>query len=192
MFLPPMKTASRLRRTLGLTVTDDSVLEMIEKREQAPRLPVMVLLEPEVEGSGGCACVFGPGESEGRAGDGSFAGDAGVAAVCGAVMNAKDFMAENMGMTRAGRCSEFTKAPEQPPMGMVFGGGIGGGGRGAAAGGGEAIAGEALDRAAAAVPAPMLLARRISGRKGNSGKADRRLVDMERDKLGDCGEARRQ
>jgi uncharacterized protein YfaS (alpha-2-macroglobulin family) len=34
---------------VGLTVTDDSVLEMIEKREQAPRLPVMVLLEPEVK-----------------------------------------------------------------------------------------------------------------------------------------------
>ena len=34
---------------MGLTVTDDSVLEMIEKREQAPRLPVMVLLEPEVK-----------------------------------------------------------------------------------------------------------------------------------------------
>lgn len=34
---------------VGLTVTDDSVLEMIEKREQAPHLPVMVYLEPEVE-----------------------------------------------------------------------------------------------------------------------------------------------
>jgi len=34
---------------VGLTVTDDSVLEMIEKREQAPRLPVMVFLEPEVK-----------------------------------------------------------------------------------------------------------------------------------------------
>jgi len=34
---------------VGLTVTDDSVLEMIERREQAPRLPVMALLEPEVE-----------------------------------------------------------------------------------------------------------------------------------------------
>jgi len=34
---------------VGVTVTDDSVLEMIEKREQAPRLPVMVLLEPEVK-----------------------------------------------------------------------------------------------------------------------------------------------
>src|SRR5262249_2843840 len=33
---------------VGLTVTDSSVLEMIDKREQAPRLPVMVLLENEV------------------------------------------------------------------------------------------------------------------------------------------------
>ncbi|MBS1999500.1 MAG: A-macroglobulin complement component, partial [Cyanobacteria bacterium SZAS LIN-2] len=34
---------------VGLTVTDESVLQMIEKREQAPRLPVMVFLEPEVK-----------------------------------------------------------------------------------------------------------------------------------------------
>jgi alpha-2-macroglobulin-like protein len=34
---------------VGVTVTDESVLEMIEKREQAPRLPVMVFLEPEVK-----------------------------------------------------------------------------------------------------------------------------------------------
>ncbi len=33
---------------VGVTVTDDSVLEMVEKREQAPHLPVMVFLEPEV------------------------------------------------------------------------------------------------------------------------------------------------
>jgi alpha-2-macroglobulin-like protein len=32
-----------------LTVTDDAVLEMQEKRDQAPQLPVMVLLEPEVK-----------------------------------------------------------------------------------------------------------------------------------------------
>ncbi len=34
---------------VGLTVTDSSVLEMIDKREQAPRLPVMVLLENDVK-----------------------------------------------------------------------------------------------------------------------------------------------
>jgi hypothetical protein len=33
---------------IGLQVTDDAILEMIEKREQAPALPVMMLLEPEV------------------------------------------------------------------------------------------------------------------------------------------------
>ena len=33
---------------VGVTVSDDAVLEMIEKRRQAPRLTVMVLLEPEV------------------------------------------------------------------------------------------------------------------------------------------------
>ncbi len=33
---------------VGITSTDESVLEMIDKREQAPRLPVMVLLEGEV------------------------------------------------------------------------------------------------------------------------------------------------
>lgn len=33
---------------VGLTVTDETVLEMIDKREQAPSLPVMFYLEPEV------------------------------------------------------------------------------------------------------------------------------------------------
>lgn len=34
---------------VGLAATDDSVLEMIDKREQSPRLPVMVLLEGDVK-----------------------------------------------------------------------------------------------------------------------------------------------
>ncbi len=34
---------------VGVTVTDESVLEMVEKREQSPRLPVMLFLEPEVK-----------------------------------------------------------------------------------------------------------------------------------------------
>lgn len=33
---------------VGITVSDDNVLELIEKREQAPRLPVMVYLENDV------------------------------------------------------------------------------------------------------------------------------------------------
>ena len=34
---------------VGVTVTDDAVLEMVDKREQAPTLAVMVFLEPEVK-----------------------------------------------------------------------------------------------------------------------------------------------
>lgn len=34
---------------VGVSVTDDSVLQMLEKRDRAPRLPVMVFLEPEVK-----------------------------------------------------------------------------------------------------------------------------------------------
>ncbi len=34
--------------TLGLDVVDEAVLELVETREQAPRLPAMVYLEPEV------------------------------------------------------------------------------------------------------------------------------------------------
>ncbi|MHB8874846.1 MAG: MG2 domain-containing protein, partial [Myxococcaceae bacterium] len=34
---------------VSLTVSDDAVLEMVEKREQVPGLPAMVLLEPEVQ-----------------------------------------------------------------------------------------------------------------------------------------------
>jgi len=41
-------TGKPVSAIVGLTVTDSSVLEMIEKREHAPRLPVMVLLENEV------------------------------------------------------------------------------------------------------------------------------------------------
>jgi uncharacterized protein YfaS (alpha-2-macroglobulin family) len=39
---------SPTRAVVGLAVTDESVLEMIDKREQPPRLPVMVFLESEV------------------------------------------------------------------------------------------------------------------------------------------------
>src|SRR5262249_31075726 len=42
------ETGKPVGAMVGLTVTDSSVLEMIEKREQAPRLPVMVLLENDV------------------------------------------------------------------------------------------------------------------------------------------------
>jgi len=42
------ETGDPVQAVVGLTVTDDSVLEMVETREQAPRLPAMALLESEV------------------------------------------------------------------------------------------------------------------------------------------------
>ncbi len=45
---------------VGLTVTDDSVLEMIDTREQAPRLPVMVLLENDVKDLADAQIYFDP------------------------------------------------------------------------------------------------------------------------------------
>ncbi|MBI4574718.1 MAG: A-macroglobulin complement component [Planctomycetes bacterium] len=39
---------SPVSAVVGLTVTDDSVLQMVERRRQAPRLRAMALLEPEV------------------------------------------------------------------------------------------------------------------------------------------------
>src|SRR6267142_6059938 len=41
-------TGKPIGAMVGLTVTDSSVLEMIEKREQAPRLPAIVLFENDV------------------------------------------------------------------------------------------------------------------------------------------------
>ena len=43
------ETGQPIRAVVGITATDDSVLEMIDKREQTPRLPAMVLLEGEVK-----------------------------------------------------------------------------------------------------------------------------------------------
>jgi len=58
-FIPGDKVTLRIATTddtgkpigavVGLTVSDSSVQEMIDKREQAPRLPVMVLLENDVK-----------------------------------------------------------------------------------------------------------------------------------------------
>ena len=47
-----------------MTVTDDSVLEMIETREQAPRLPVMVLLEDEVKDLADAQIYFDPNSED--------------------------------------------------------------------------------------------------------------------------------
>jgi hypothetical protein len=45
---------------IGLTVTDDAVLEMVESRDQAPSLPVMVYLENEVKDLADAKVYFDP------------------------------------------------------------------------------------------------------------------------------------
>ncbi|MGI9441413.1 MAG: MG2 domain-containing protein, partial [Rubripirellula sp.] len=49
---------------VGLKVTDDSVLEMVETRDQAPRLPVMVLLEDEVKDLADAQIYFDPNSED--------------------------------------------------------------------------------------------------------------------------------
>ena len=49
---------------VGLTITDDSVLEMVETRDQAPRLPVMVLLEDEVKDLADAQIYFDPNSED--------------------------------------------------------------------------------------------------------------------------------
>ncbi|MCE9670853.1 MG2 domain-containing protein [Myxococcus stipitatus] len=49
-----------------LTVTDDAVLELQEKRDQAPSLPVMVLLEPEVKELADAQLYFDQGNPRSR------------------------------------------------------------------------------------------------------------------------------
>lgn len=50
---------------VGVTVSDDSVRELIEKREQPPALPVMVLLEPEVHELADAHVYLNPDEPKG-------------------------------------------------------------------------------------------------------------------------------
>eukprot|EP01117_Protostelium_nocturnum_P005670 TRINITY_DN2049_c0_g1_i3.p1 TRINITY_DN2049_c0_g1~~TRINITY_DN2049_c0_g1_i3.p1 ORF type:complete len:1420 (+),score=454.86 TRINITY_DN2049_c0_g1_i3:93-4352(+) len=49
---------------VGITVTDDSVLEMVEKRKQVPRLPEIALLESEVDHLHDCQFYFNESEEK--------------------------------------------------------------------------------------------------------------------------------
>lgn len=58
------ETGKPISAIVGITATDDSVLEMIDKREQAPRLPVMVLLEGEVRELADAHVYFDPSNDQ--------------------------------------------------------------------------------------------------------------------------------
>ena len=51
---------------VGITITDASVLEMIDRREQAPHLPEMVYLENEVRNFADAADYFNPKDPDGN------------------------------------------------------------------------------------------------------------------------------
>ncbi len=58
------ETGRPISAVVGVTATDDSVLELIDKREQAPRLPVMVLLEGEVKELADAQIYLDPGQEK--------------------------------------------------------------------------------------------------------------------------------
>ena len=55
---------SPIGAVVGLTVTDDSALQMIDRREQAPRLPEMVYLENEVRSFSDAADYLNPDDPQ--------------------------------------------------------------------------------------------------------------------------------
>ena len=54
------KNDQPVEAVVGLAVTDDALLEMVETRDQAPSLPVMALLENEVQDLADAAVYFDP------------------------------------------------------------------------------------------------------------------------------------
>lgn len=54
------KNDQPVEAVVGLAVTDDALLEMVETRDQAPSLPAMVLLENEVQDLADAAVYFDP------------------------------------------------------------------------------------------------------------------------------------
>lgn len=114
---------------VGLTVTDDSVLEMIEKREQAPRLPVMVFLENQVQDLADAHVYLDSENPEAPLAVDLLLGTQGWRRF--AFVNAKDFLAKHGEKARTVLAFTVPMQLERRRM-MRFGaaGGFGGGGLG--------------------------------------------------------------
>lgn len=106
--------------TVGLTVTDDAVLQMIETRKQAPRLPVMALLENEVDHLED-AHVYLSADPKAAAGIDLLLGTQGWRRF--SYLNAEEFMRKHG--DKAKRALAFRNPP---PPAMPRGGGCWGGG----------------------------------------------------------------
>jgi uncharacterized protein YfaS (alpha-2-macroglobulin family) len=111
---------------VGLTVTDDSVLEMVEKREQAPRLPAMALLEPEVRELADARVYLDEKNPKSALATDLLLGTQGWRRF--ALMKAEEF--ESKYGDDARRVLAVVKPNPPVPAAMPMGGGFGGGGRG--------------------------------------------------------------
>ncbi len=108
---------------VGLTVTDDTVQELMEKREQAPRLPVMVFLEPEVRELADAQVYLDPSNPKAPLATDLLLGTQGWRRF--ATMNAADFMAKYGDAGR--RVLAFKTEPQVRRFARGGGGGAGGG-----------------------------------------------------------------
>ena len=129
--------------TVGLTVTDDSVLELIEKREQAPALPVQVYLEPEVRELADAHVYLDPQNPEAPLAVDLLLGTQGWRRF--ALLKPAEFLAEHGDDARRALALRMTTARDLSPRGRMF--------FGRAAGQGGAVPGAVLDAAAEAAPA---------------------------------------
>jgi uncharacterized protein YfaS (alpha-2-macroglobulin family) len=116
---------------VGLTVTDDSVLEMVEKREQAPRLPVMVYLEPEVKDLADAHVYMDPKNAKAPLDTDLLLGTQGWRRF--ALMDLAKFLEKNGDLGRRAVALKIAMPMTVPcPTAMPFAGGFAGGMGGAA------------------------------------------------------------
>lgn len=156
---------------VGLTVTDDRVLEMIEKREQAPRLGAMFYLENDMKDLAD-AKVYLDDKNPGAAMDlDLLLGTQGWRRY--ALVQPQKFM-DNNG-DDAKRVLAFRDKPVPQAMPMVVGMGMGGGGGGMGGGGMGGGMGGPVARGGAALRGPVQ----------NEGAIDRNAVRVLEDRAND-------
>lgn len=108
---------------VGVTVTDDAVLEMVEQRRKAPRLPAMVLLESDVDRLED-ATIYLDGTDKGNLAVDLLLGTQGWRRF--AHVDAKAFMDKHGDAAK--RALAFTRWPEPVQVVTAWFGGAGGGG----------------------------------------------------------------
>ncbi len=147
------ETGEPVSAMVGLTVTDDSVLELIDKREQAPRLPVMALLEPEVRDLADAHVYLDAKNPKAPLATDLLLGTQGWRRF--ALENISEFLSKNG--DDGARVMALVKPA--PPMPAAFGAAMGGGGGlgGAGGGGGRGGAG-GQPRGGRGIPPPVAAA----------------------------------